>query len=684
MTEKPKKELYVSWSNSEDKQAAFEKAGSNFDSYDGIMSSSASRRTYLDIEPNISVRPEYTKDDYYRFRYNEDPEGKTKDTMRMCGKAYDSVGIIKNVIDLMGDFASQGISLMHENKAIERFYQKWWHKVNGRERSERFLNTLYRLGNVVIYKRYGKITKKIQKNMSKASDLEISEQEVTKKEIPIKYDFINPLFVFVENDAAGLFAGEPVYQMKLSDTIKKSFLTDKNKGILNQLPDSIKKAIKTNQNYFTLDRSKIEIFHYKKDDWQVWANPMIYAILDDINMLEKMKLADMSALDGAISNIRLWTLGDLEHKILPTRASIDKLRNILASNVGGGTMDLVWGPEIKFQESASQVYKFLGMEKYNPVLSSIYAGVGIPPTLTGASGQSGGFTNNFISLKTLIERLEYGRDLLRLFWEKEFEYIQKAMGFPTCPVLHFDHMLSADEASEKKLLIELADRNIISSETLRERFGESKVEESRVNSEMKKRKKRKLPPQAGAYHNPMVEAEYIKTALTKDTLSIEDVTEYKARKPPVIPGSSPSPAKKPSNKNGRPPLSKDATKRKQKVVLPRSKADVASLMIWSSEAQKQIALLVNQAMLYHFSKKNLRELSRAEAEELERIKFKILCGIEPMSEINQEVVSAAINSNAKAVDYKYLYDDFLAKNNREPSTDEMRQIYALAYSLSFL
>jgi hypothetical protein len=100
------------------------------------------------------------------------------------------------------------------------------------------------------------------------------------------------------------------------------------------------------------------VYHYKKDDWSVWANPMIHAILDDITMMEKMKLADMSALDGAISNIRLWRLGSLEHKIAPTRAAVDKLRDVLASNVGGGTMDLVWGPELDFKESTSQIYHF--------------------------------------------------------------------------------------------------------------------------------------------------------------------------------------------------------------------------------------------------------------------------------------------------------------------------------------
>ena len=188
-------------------------------------------------------------------------------------------------------------------------------------------------------------------------------------------------------------------------------------------------------------------------------------------MLEKMRLADLSALDGAISNIRLWTLGSLDHKILPNKSAINKLRNILASNVGGGTMELVWGPELSYTESNSQVYKFLGSEKYTSVLNSIYAGLGVPPTLTGAS-TGGGFTNNFISLKTLVERLQYGRDQLTKFWEAEVEFIRKSMGFRKAAHITFDQMSLSDETSEKNLLIQLADRDIISHETILERFKE--------------------------------------------------------------------------------------------------------------------------------------------------------------------------------------------------------------------
>ena len=84
---------------------------------------------------------------------------------------------------------------------------------------------------------------------------------------------------------------------------------------------NIKKAIKRGDKRIPLDPERLSIAYYKKDDWQKWAHPLTYAILDDIIMLEKMRLADMSALDGAISNIRLWTIGNLDHKILPNKDS---------------------------------------------------------------------------------------------------------------------------------------------------------------------------------------------------------------------------------------------------------------------------------------------------------------------------------------------------------------------------
>lgn len=635
--------------------------------YAGAMSATASSRRFLDFEPNITVRDDFQASDYYKFRPNESIDGTYKSVMKKSAKAYENVGLIKTIIDLMGDFTSQGATISHSNKAIERFYKRWWAKINGDERTERFSNIFYRLGNVPIYKYFGKITRKEQRNMSKAAS----------RMIPLRYEFLNPINLELNSDAADIFSGEKKYSLKVTPKLKEAI----NKKAPVDLDNKFKRLIKDGATSIPLDPERFSIFFYKKDDWALWANPMIHAILDDVTMLEKFKLADMAALDGAISNIRLWNLGSLDHKILPTKDSINRLRDILATNVGGGTMDLVWGPELSFKESNTQVYHFLGNEKYGPVLSAIYGGIGIPQSLTGSSSAQG-FTNNYLSLKTLIEKLEYGRSILLDFWNNEFQIVAREMGFDSPAELKFDHMILSDEAAEKNLWIQLCDRNIISIETLRERFGHnSEIEESRITTEEKKRKKRKIPAKSDPFHTGNAESEYVKIALQKGTVGINDVTDYKEREVPSSEDKGVTPEKVTPNSNGRPLNKKDSNVRKQRRVLPKSKTPtLAEMILWASDAQKKIASILNPVIIASYNKSNLRELTTAQEQELENIKFIALCGMEPFCEITDEKVANSLESGKK-MSITSLYRNFIEKNGREPSIDEKRQIQCLVFCI---
>ena len=526
------------------KALAFKNFSEASESYVGV--SKAYHRDFLNIEPNRSVKPGFTRNDYYAFRPEEQIPTRSKSIIKMCMEAYDKVGIVRNIIDLMGDFGCQGINIVHENKSVEKFYQQWFKKVDGKERSERFLNNLYRTGNVFVYKSHANISEDIVTYIkSLAQDIVVEIPTIKKNVIPWRYNFFNPLTIDMKDGVVSLFLGKQNYQLSSDsffDNFKDGTIPVK---VLETLPTNIKNSIKSNNRKIDLDPEKLSVFYYKKDDWQQWANPLVYAILDDIVMLEKMKLADLAALDGAISNIRLWTLGSFEHKVLPTKEGVNKLRNILASNTGGGCMELVYGPELKFTESNSQVYKFLGAEKYQNVLNSIFAGLGVPPTLTGMSGQGGGFTNNFISLKTLVERLQYGRDQLTKFWEKELEDIRKSMGFRKSAHVIYDQMSLSDESSEKNLLIQLADRDIISHETVLERFKEvPNVEKVRLQREAKSREDEKLPPKASPFHNANQQID-----MEKIEKQGEINKEIQESKPETGLKSSPA-AKK---DNGRPP-----------------------------------------------------------------------------------------------------------------------------------
>ena len=700
--------LFQTWASDAEKNKVYDL--NDLDGYDGAVYRSQAhfptnyqRQTYINIEPNRSVRPSFTRSDYDAFRPGEQIPTKQKRIMGMCMSAYDRVGIIRNVIDLMSDFASQGLVLVHPNKTIEKFYRKWFNQVSGTERSERFLNYLYRTGNVVVKRRTAKLNKAKEANLRRAAgaDVDIEQVPVKRREVPWIYDFLNPLAVDIKDP--GMFAvGKPEFVLNISKHTYQSLLksSQNNKNAFKSLPSDIQRRVQGGDRKIPLDPSSTFFYHYKKDDWLLWANPMIYAILDDISMLEKMKLADLAALDGAISSVRLWTLGDFDQKIVPTKAGLNKVRDILASNVGGGTMDLVWGPELSFTESQSQVYKFLGSEKYQPVLTSIYAGLGIPPTLTGASGASGGYTNNYVSLKTLIERLEYGREVLAKFWRQEIEYVRRAMGFRLPAEIHFDSIVLSDEAAQKNLLIQLADRDIISQETLLERFREiPNIERVRVRREERERMNDSAAPKkAGPYHNPQHREDVVKIGLTKDKV---DTEEYFDRLDiPHVPEEEPvdPPKEEPNNEveqevekeeerveePGRPPFSRDVEPRKQKRVLPRS-GEATSAMLWAISAQSKISDIMTPMACSHFKKKDARALSKAETTQLEYLKLCILTGMKPFVDITPELVKEIVEQQTKpSKSFNSLVDSSVASfsqvNKRNPSMSELRQIYASVYS----
>jgi len=703
-----KSEAYVTWDDSlENKKAALSESSESLSEFTLVQKSTASRYrgSYSKLDGNTSGRPGYLRSDYDFFRPEESVPRETKAIIRRAEDIYQRVGLVKNVIDLMGDFAVQGIKLVHPNKRIEKFYRHWFKKVNGKDRSERFLNNIYKTGNVVINRQTGKLSVKVADKLYQSiasPDLQVTELDSTrveKREIPWKYTFIDPTVVEVAAGSLSSFVQDKKYELLIPASLRKlinSPKTEAERQVVSQLPLQILEAAK-NKKPYPLDPEKTIVFHYKKDDWQTWAYPMIYAIMDDITVIEKLKLADMSALDGAISNIRIFKLGSLEHKIAPTRAATAKLASILENNVGGGTMDLIWGPDIELIESNTNVHQFLGESKYIPHLNSVYAGLGIPPTLTGTFGAAG-TTNNFISLKTLTQRLQYGRDIVVQFWEKEIALVQKAMGFRYPAKIEFDRMDLSNEDAEKALLVQLADRNLISDELLQTKFGiDPEMEKSRLNREVKERQSNRMIKKAGPWHDPQFENSLKKIALQGGTATPSQVglmlekkkagektaLEMRAATSPTKLANDSSESLPKESGDGRPKLSKDQQKRKTKTFTPQTGA---SLLIWASEAQEKISSIINPVLLDFYQKKNLRSLSKEETDEADSIKTKILFSFQPFSTIDPDIIQSTLSCiNSKDHNiimnaYSSWLNDLKREMNRELSVEETKQAKASFYS----
>lgn len=609
---------------------------------------------------NTTGRVGFTRQDYEDQRLCSTLPVSHHDIMRKMDEVYDNVGLARHLLDLMADFTIQGIEVVHENKSVETFYKNWFNRVQGVDRSERFAANLYKYGTSIVKRRWATLTKKDKKRIQKAaaSDLPIDHAKAPSRKIPIRYVFLNPATVEVlGGDLARFVGGKLRYGLRVPFTLSTALGSQaagvKNEQaiideLMSQVPDEIKEAMKGGGGRIIPFKEDVLVFHYKKEDWDLWAKPIMYGILQDIEVLDKLKLADLTALEGAIDRVRIFKLGSLEHGLAPTEAAFEALNTLLQINTGAGVRNIIWGPDLTIEESSVDSYQFLGEEKYRPTLSAIFAGLGIPPSLTGTS-EIGGTTNNLVSLKSFIKKLEYGRSKLIEFWAQEFELVRQIMGFQKAAVLQFDQNNLGDEEAEKKLYIDMADRDIIPFEVVHKKFGlDSAVTSKKVQSEWRERKSKRRVKKADPFHDGgNAENALKKSLLDKGIVQPSEVgLELDEKKPgenfnmfpaPVAPTGG-VPAKKPKGKAGRPQNSRDTVPRKQRAFKPIIKATE----LWAANAQEQIAQLVNPVVLARFEKKNMRSLTEAQTEESEQLKFHIFMNMAAFTEINDKTIAEAV------------------------------------------
>lgn len=609
------------------------------------------RRDFRDLTTHTGGRPGLRSSDFDWFRPGQSAPTKAKDIIAYGRYVYRRVGLIHNAIDLMGDFACQGIRLTHRNPKVANFYNAWFEQVGGKKVSERLGHLLFREANVPIRSYTAKLNVNKRVQMQQAvgkEEVKFNKDDVTfnKKEIPWRYSFLDPLLIEPLGGSLSVLSNKKILKLELPHSLKRQIqdLRRSNnpvaKEVLDKISPDILRAV-DQEGAVILPPDKTYLYHYRKDDWDTWADPITYSAFEPLNLYQRLQLADKAALDGAISKIRVWKLGNIEAKLAPTPTAASTLANMLGANVGGGTIDIVWGPDIELIETSSDVQQFLGEEKYRPTLMAIYATLGIPPTLTGTVGTQG-TTNNFISLKTLVERLNYVRDIIIEFWTEQIRLVQKSMGFRFPAQIEFDYMYLEDPAAMGTLLMNMADRNIVSDELV-QRYVKAKpnVENRRVKRE-NDQKDEKVSPFHQVDQDHALKKIALQSGITTPSevgLKLEEKRkgEKSALELKQKNSGPPAPNKK-VGLPGRPKNSPDTQKRKEKIFKPKIKA---SAEIWAKDAQTNISSLLNPVLVQSFKKTSMRQLTAAEFNTVEKIKFEILCSLTIGDEVDKNTIAQA-------------------------------------------
>lgn len=95
-----------------------------------------------------------------------------------CQLAYLTYGIIKNIIDLYADFASEGLEIVHENESTQHFYETWARRVDIQGRANRFLTDYFLTGNVFIYRVNAKLSDEDTRSMKRSKSYQIIDGEI--------------------------------------------------------------------------------------------------------------------------------------------------------------------------------------------------------------------------------------------------------------------------------------------------------------------------------------------------------------------------------------------------------------------------------------------------------------------------------------------------------------------------
>jgi hypothetical protein len=404
--------------------------------------------------------------------------------IREADKAYREVGIVRNVVDIMTDFTAEGLNIHHPVAAQERFYRAWMNKVAMSEVAKQSLRGMYKWANVGIFRFWGKIRPKTRKEMmakarqlfAEGNDREAikaffrEDKTVRKGRIPIRYSCLPPFRVRITGSI--LFDTRYYnYAIAENDRMKllnpEKFMGPEERYLSKEIPESLRMRIQKDSRIPLLPEH-FTMLHYKRDCSRLWADPIILPIMNDLRYKQVLRRLDISVAESIINPITIFKLGKTVEGFAPTKDQFQNLANLLKTPVA--TKTLVWSDLIEVEQHIVDAKEVFTTEKYKEVDIDILNGLGVSLTLinggAGGSQGKGQGAQAFLSVRTLLERLEDGRQEFMKFLNQELELVRKAMGWKRSPVVTWDQMNLRDEAARERIMIELRDRKIISNETL--------------------------------------------------------------------------------------------------------------------------------------------------------------------------------------------------------------------------
>ena len=372
-----------------------------------------------------------------------------KDAIILCQKAYYNFAIFRNTIDLMTEFSSSNIYYTGGNKKSRDFFDAFFKKLNVLDLQDKFFREYYRSGNVFLYK----FSSKIQKgDMLKINQTYASVNDLSDVVIPSRYIILNPADIKMGGNIS-FVAGK--YYKSLSDyelDRLRNPRTEEDKEVFEGLDPEIKKQLsdpKATMVKIPLDTNKVVAVFYKKQDYEPFAVPMGYPVLEDINWKAELKKMDMAITRTIQQAVLLVTMGADPDKGGVNQRNLEAMQKLFENESVGRVLIADYTTKAEFV--IPEIGNILDPKKYEIVNKDIQFGLN-NVLLSGDEK----FANAQIKIQVFVERLKQARmSFINEFLMPEIKRISKILGFKSYPTPSFEDIELKDQAIYSKIYTDL-------------------------------------------------------------------------------------------------------------------------------------------------------------------------------------------------------------------------------------
>ena len=417
-----------------------------------------------------------------------------RDAIMLCQKAYANVAIVRNTIDITTEFANTDIYLDGGTERSREFFQKWFEKIKLWKLKDQYFREYYRSGNIFLYRIDGKFNAEDFKLLKG-----LSENGIKNNKVPLRYILINPYDVITKISSS--FA-EGVYEKVLSEYELERLKNPKDDAdleLLNGFDPEIQKKIKSKQYFrdgltMRLDPKYLLYSFYKKQDYEPFAVPFAYPVLEDINAKIELKRIDQAIARTVENVILLITMGAEPDKGGINPANMTAMQNLFMNESVGRV--LVSDYTTKADFVIPDLKKVVGKEKYEVLNEDIKEG--LMNVMLGNEKYNG----QSAKISFFMERLKEARNaFLNDVLQPEIVRISKDLGFRAWPTAKFTEIDMKDETQYMRTISRLMEVGILTPEQGIESINNGKLPNI---ADLPSAQERFVSEREKGYYNPIV------------------------------------------------------------------------------------------------------------------------------------------------------------------------------------